>query len=92
MTFAVATDGFTQDVITLVTLSEKRGDFTLRNIVRQIPPSARADFIKSGVIGMLAPNMETMPAFVQSIVARAMLDHVDWDTVVSRITTTPENN
>lgn len=85
-------DGLTQDVITLVTIAEKNGSYELRDRIRSIDPDLRVAWLRSSLIDTLAPFMWNVPVFVQSIVARAILDYVDWESVVQRLVFTPEDN
>lgn len=86
------TDGFTKDVIDLVTIGERIGNFELRDAVRRIDPENRVDFMKTSVVCTLDPFVNTMPVFLKNIVARAIIEHVDWGAVVSRLVVTPEEN
>lgn len=85
-------DGFTQDVITLVTIAGNCGNDKMREAVRNQPEEIRAEFLRDTLMTTLSPLMVIMPPFVQSMMARAIMDNVDWETVVERLLTIPENN
>lgn len=86
-------NGFTQDVITLVSIAEEAGDGRMRDMVMEIQdPEDRVKFLREGLIDVMRPFMHLCPPFVQSIVARALMDHVDWEAVVERVLVIPENN
>jgi hypothetical protein len=86
-------DGFTQDVITLLTLSKSGGvPRSLRAMVREIPAEERPEFLRNGLVQVLGPFMALNPPFVQSLVARVIMEKVDWDTVVERFVTEAECN
>lgn len=85
--------GFTQDIISLITIAGSSGSREMREAVQRLEsPEERANLLREGLISVLSPHMKTMPLFVQQIVARAILDHVDWDAVVDRLLVIPENN
>lgn len=86
-------DGFTQDVISLITIAGSSGNQRMREAVLRIQdPDERIAFLRQGMIDVLSPFMQLMPLFVQQIVARAIMDHVDWEAVVERLLVVPENN
>ena len=89
-------DGFTHDVLTLVGLRAE-GAKTIRDTLNNIEKrggdiEARAEFLKSTLLSALAEDMVTAPPFVQQIVARALVDHVDWQAVAIRAATNVEAN
>jgi hypothetical protein len=84
-----AYEGFTKDVITLLTIGGRSSE--LRPILEDVSGDLPA-FIRSGVVDSLAPIMRTLPPFVQQVVARALVDHVDWQTVAAVVATNPEEN
>lgn len=74
--------GFTDDVISLLSV----GGDERRSQMLEIFDGADEpleQFIKDGLIASLCPVMENTPAFVRQIVARALLDHVDWKHVAN---------
>jgi hypothetical protein len=83
-----AYEGFTADVITLLTIGERRDQ--IRPLVGDAKD--RAEFLRSALIDVLAPIMRPLPAFIQQVVARAIVDHVDWQTVAAVVATNPEEN
>ena len=86
-------DGVTQDVITLLSLNKPGGvPRSLRDVLRAIPADKRAEFLRGSVACVLAPFMIQNPPFVQSIVARVIMEQVDWNTVIERFLTTAEDN
>jgi hypothetical protein len=85
-------DGFTQDVITLVTISDEEGCKKVRETIGSYDPEVRAELLRNTLMAVMAPFMVMSPPFVQSIVARVLMDNVDWDAVVDRLLTVPENN
>jgi hypothetical protein len=90
---ATIVGGFTQDVISLVTIAGNPGSQRMRQMVRDIQsPEERAKFLREGLVDVLSPVMQKTPPFVQQIVARAIVDHVDWDAVAKRLLVVPENN
>jgi hypothetical protein len=84
-----AYEGFTADVITLLTIGERRNQ--IRPLVGGVKGD-RAEFLRSAIIDVLSPIMRPLPAFVQQVVARAIVDHVDWQTVAAVVATNPEEN
>lgn len=82
-------EGFTKDVITLLTIGD-RGR-VLRPLLSGVNGDT-AEFIRNGIVDSLAPIMVRLPAFVQQIVARALVDHVDWQTVAVVVLTNTEEN
>lgn len=84
-----AYEGFTMDVITL--LKVRDGGRELRGIIAEHSGDT-AEFVKRGIIDSLAPIMLKLPLFVQQVVARALVDHVDWQTVAAVVSTNPEEN
>lgn len=90
MATAPVVDGFTKDV--LVLMREGRFKDKLRETALQVPPENRPAFLQEGLIHILAPYMASMPSFLQSIVARAIMENVDWGVVAERVSTVPENN
>lgn len=84
-----AYEGFTADVITLLSLGDRS---VLRGIITDPDAGDRAAFIRKGIIDSLAPIMVRLPGFVQQITARALVDHVDWETVAAVVSTNPEEN
>jgi len=89
-------DGFTRDVITLVGMRADGAKLirdTMNNIERNGGDiEARAEFLKTTLLGVLAEDMVKVPPFVQQIVARALVDHVDWRAVAIRAGTNVEAN
>lgn len=86
-------DGFTQDVITLVTIPGNPHTPRIREAISRLSSTEeRVAYLRLGLVEVLTPYMNGIPPFVQSIVARALLDYVDWDAVVDRMMTIPENN
>ena len=84
-----AYEGFTADVITLLKIRE--GGREMRDIVADHKGDP-VEFIRQGLIDSLAPIMLKLPLFVQQVVARALVDHVDWQTVAAVVSTNPEEN
>lgn len=84
-----ACGGFTADVLVLLNAGN-RGE-QLRPILSDVKGDLAA-FIRSGLIDSLAPIMVKLPPFVQQVVARALIEHVDWETVAEVISTNPEEN
>jgi hypothetical protein len=91
MATAPIVDGFTQDVITLMSVAGSFND-KLRKAVGNQEPEVRAEFLRDTLMVTLSPIMQIMPPFVQSIMVRAIVDSVDWKAVVERLLTIPENN
>ena len=74
--------GFTDDVISLLSIGgEERRLQTLEIFDESDQPLDQ--FIKDGLIAGLYPFMENTPDFVKQVVARALLDHVDWKHVAN---------
>jgi hypothetical protein len=85
--------GFTDDVISFVTMGEKMGSTTIRDAVRNVEdPEMKVEMIRNSLVLVLSPIMSVMPPFIQQIVGRAFMEYVDWKAVVSRIETNPEDN
>lgn len=84
-----AYEGFTADVITLLRMGDRD---EMREILTGPGTGDRAAFIRKGIIDSLAPMMVRLPAFVQQITARALVEHVDWQTVAAVVVTNPEEN
>jgi hypothetical protein len=72
--------GFTDDVITLLSVG---GDEQKQRMLQLYAETGEPldEAIKTTIIGTLHPFMENTPSFVKQIVARAMLEHVDWKHV-----------
>lgn len=87
-------NGFTRDVIALLTAPEKSGSGRLRETMLEVDGDlgAKGAFLRENVIEVLAPIMLKTPPFVQQIVARALVDHVDWSAVARRAQVSPEEN
>jgi hypothetical protein len=83
------TDNFTGDVIALLTCGLKAARL---EILRAVPRDELPKFIRAGIVESLAPEMLKTPAFVQQIVARALIEHVDWDAVAVAAATDEEAN
>ena len=84
-----AYEGFTLDVITLLKIRD--GGREVRDIIANHEGDA-VDFLRRAIVDSLAPIMVKLPAFVQQVVARALVDHVDWQTVAAVVSTNPEEN
>lgn len=82
-------DNFTGDVIALLECGDKQQRLQIMRLVRDEP---LPDFIRSGVVASLYPFMENAPGFVRQVVARALVDHVDWTAVAEWAVTDPEAN
>lgn len=83
-------DGFTDDVMTLLTIGGPDRVKQLRKIMDEVRGDSLDDFIRDGVIASLCPIMQNVPDFVKQIVARALLEHVDWSLIASWVRA--ENN
>jgi hypothetical protein len=72
--------GFTDDVISLLSVG---GDEQKQRMLELYADTGEPldEAIKTTIIGTLHPFMENTPSFVKQIVARAMLEHVDWKHV-----------
>lgn len=84
-----AYEGFTADVITLLTIGDRAE--TTRALLSEYHGDL-AEFVRTGIVESLAPIMAKLPLFVQQVVARALVDHVDWQTVAAVVSTNPEEN
>ncbi len=89
-------DGFTSDVLTLITL-RKEGADAIRDGLNQIESrggdlEVRAGYLQTTLMGVLSEYMVKTPPFVQQIVARALMEHVDWKEVASRMSINVEAN
>jgi hypothetical protein len=85
--------GFTDDVISFVTTGERLGSTVIRDAVRKIEdPKAKVAMIQRAMIDVVSPFMALMPPFIQQIVGRAFMEHVDWQAVIDRIQISPEDN
>lgn len=82
-------NNFTGDVIALLAVGGK--DDRLR-ILRSVKNEPLPDFIRTGVCVSLVEFMENAPPFVRQIVARVLVEHVDWDAVAQWAVTDPEAN
>lgn len=82
-------DNFTGDVIALLAVGEK--DDRLR-ILRSVKNEPLPDFIRTGVCCSLVEYMDSAPPFVRQIVARVLVEHVDWDAVAQWAVSDPEAN
>lgn len=76
------TDNFTGDVMTLLAV---QGKDKAREVLLQADAETLHDFIRDGIIASLYPYMEDVPGFVKQVVARALLEHVDWKHVADWI-------
>lgn len=86
-------EGFTQDVISLVTIAGSEGTRMMRDAVQKIQNREdQIDFLRDGLVQVLHPSMHAAPLFVRVIVARAIMEYVDWDAVIDRLLIVPENN
>jgi hypothetical protein len=81
------TDSFTGDVMTLLNL---KGKDEIIRVTSGVENDALADFLRDNLFVSLYPHVDKMPNFVKQIVARALLDHVDWKHVAHWIRA--ENN
>lgn len=72
--------GFTDDVISLLGVGGVERRAQLLEIFEDVDQPLD-EFIKENLIASLCPIMEKTPAFVRQVVARALLDHVDWKHV-----------
>lgn len=72
--------GFTSDVIALMH-SGKPMD--REKVMKEAKDERRelGAFLRDGMLAALAPAMEKAPGFVQQVMARALLEHVDWNLV-----------
>jgi hypothetical protein len=89
-------DGFTSDVLTLITL-RKEGADAVRDGLNQIESrggdlEVRAQYLQTTLMGVLSEYMVKTPPFVQQVVARALMEHVDWKEVASRVSVNVEAN
>lgn len=82
-------DNFTGDVIDLLAAGGK--DDRLR-ILRSVKNEPLPEFIRTGVCCSLVEFMDKAPWFVRQIVARALVEHVDWEAVAEWAVTDPEAN
>lgn len=82
-------DNFTGDVIALLECGDKQQRLQIMRLVRDEP---LPDFIRTGVCVSLVEFMENAPPFVRQIVARVLVEHVDWDAVAQWAATDPEAN
>lgn len=87
-------NGFTRDVMKLMTAPERSGSARLREAMLMVDGDMadKGQFLREGLIEVLAPIMLSTPPFVQQIVARALVDHVDWTAVARRAQVLPEEN
>jgi len=72
--------GFTDDVISLLSVGGEERRAQMLEIFEDVDQPLD-EFIKGNIIACLCPFMENTPSFVKQIVARAMLEHVDWKHV-----------
>lgn len=85
--------GFTADVVALLTCRERLGDERLRDYLRDAgDDEAAADLLRRNLMTALAPDMTKATPFVQQVMFRALVDHVDWQAVVRRVRANPEWN
>lgn len=76
------TDNFTGDVMTLLAIKGK--DEAVR-VLSQVDDQPLDEFIRDGIIAALYPFMQNVPDFVKQVVARALMEHVDWGHVANWI-------
>ena len=73
-----AINSFTGDVIQLVQGAKRvSGELSFHEIRPEVLP----EFLKAGVIETLAPIMLETPSFIQQVVARVLMEEVDWNLV-----------
>jgi hypothetical protein len=72
--------GFTDDVISLLSVGGEERRAQMLEIFEDVDQPLD-EFIKDNIIACLCPSMEKALPFVRQIVARALLDHVDWNHV-----------
>lgn len=80
-------NSFTGDVMSLMAC---RGKDEAVKILSMVDDQPLDEFIRDGLVMSLCPYMEKTPDFVKQIVARALLEHVDWQHVANWIRS--ENN
>jgi hypothetical protein len=84
--------GFTQDAIVLMTTGEESNVRMIAKRIAGCPDEEAGEMLRSDTFAALTPLMKTLPAFVQQIVARAILEEVDWTAVAARVKCPPEMN
>lgn len=73
-------DNFTADVIDLIKCGPASGRLAcMKAAADRGRPLAQE--IQAGFVQTIGPFVEKSPAIVRQIVARALLDYVDWDAV-----------
>ena len=82
-------DSFTGDVAALMRIG---GRHKLDDAIRGVPRDELPEFLRRGLIETLAPIMLETPPFVQQVVGRALMEHVDWAVVATMAATNPEAN
>ena len=89
----MTTSGFTQDIITMFQ-SAPVGRILARRAIglMQQEGSDTAETMKQGIIEALSTEMRAANPLVAQIVARALLEHVDWDEVVVAVATDESSN
>jgi hypothetical protein len=83
-------EGFTGDIINLLSAG---GREKLRTLIREHSNGEPVpDFIRRGLGSSIVPLIENAPDIVKQMVARAFLNHVDWNAVAAWAMVNPEDN
>lgn len=89
----MTTSGFTQDVIALFRSAPVAGPLARHAIgMLEREGADAAEVMKQGIIAALSPAMQVANPLVAQIVARALLEHVDWEQVVVSVATDESRN
>lgn len=87
--------GFTSDVMVLLGANDPERRKKSREIFLEASlkdGENLKDFIRSGLCTSLYPHLADQPGFVKQVVARALMDEVDWDAVAAWAVADPEAN
>jgi hypothetical protein len=89
----MTTNGFTQDIIAMFQ-SAPMGRTLARKAIGLMEQEGGdiAETMKQGVIQALSPEMQGANPLVAQVVARALLEHVDWQQVVLSVATDESRN
>lgn len=89
----MTTSGFTQDVIALFQSAPIARPLARHAIgMLEQEGADAAETMKQGIIAALSPAMQVANPLVAQIVARALLEHVDWKQVVVAVATDESRN
>jgi len=91
----MSTDGYTSDVLRFLLCGDDVAH--LREVVREKSASLpsreyAAAFMKAAMFSALDPFVSETPCIVRDLLARALNDAVDWESVVNSICTDPAMN